>query len=65
MKYTLDGVDYDDAPKVERPSRLELFLELFLDAVFSDVADIVDFLCSIPPLSWLDAALRGFVGPEK
>lgn len=58
MKYTLDGVEHDD--EASHPGPLDEFFEL----VIGDCAAFIDFLCSIPPLSWLDALMRGFVGPR-
>ena len=60
----IDGepADFDDAACDQ--SRIDAALEAFFTAMINDCADLVDWLCSLPPLSWLDAALRGFVGPR-
>ena len=62
----IDGepVDFDDAGPVRGQSRIDSALEAFFTAMINDCTDLIDWLCSIPPLSWLDAALRGFVGPR-
>ena len=62
----IDGepMDFDDAGPVRSHSRIDSALDEFFTTMISDCADLIDWLCSIPPLSWLDAALRGFVGPR-
>lgn len=59
MKYTLDGIDYDDDPD------LPTVFEMFLDRLGRYLLTFIDEVTTIPPLSWLDRILSGPVGPSK
>lgn len=54
----------DEAPE-PTPDVYGLFAEALARLIVIYVNTLCDFLASTPPFSWLDAALRGSVGPES